>query len=81
MINKVKIIKNAINKLSEPIIIERWEMLYRFIFEMWQHLWSPKEISPLDLYFAFIDWNIWYMMMNKDFNMKYFNKNGKSKSN
>ena len=75
---KREIIINAINILSEPIIIERdWEMLERFIWEMWENLWEEarKNITIQDLHFAFVDANIMYKMMNNDFDIDvYYNK-------
>lgn len=70
--NKIEIIKKSIIQINSPIIIERWENLERFIFEMWQQLWSPKDIQPIDLYFAFVDANIGYKMQNTSFDKDLF---------
>lgn len=71
IMNREEAVKTAINHINSPIVIER-EMLKRFIYEMYEQLWEPKDFSCIDLYFAFVDANIGYKMMNKNFNPNFF---------
>lgn len=60
-------LQQVIGNLNNPIVIERWEMAKRFVYEMWQHLWKPKDITPTDMFFAFTDAYVSHKMMNKDY--------------
>lgn len=81
---KREIIIKALSRLSEPIVILRdWEMLERFIWEMWENLWEEarKVITLDDLHFAFVDANITYKMMNSNFDLDvYYNRNNEWRS-
>lgn len=69
---KLDIIRDAIIHVQSPIVIARenyW--VYRFTYDLWEHLWKPP-IDLTDIYFAVVDAYSTYWIWNIDFDIEKF---------
>lgn len=70
--NKLEIIREALKNVRSPIIIDRADYwVYRFTYDLWEHLWKP-DIPLTDLYFAVVDSYNTYKIWNIDFDIEKF---------
>ena len=70
--DKFKAIRQALIHVQSPIVIDREdEWVYKFVYEMWEHLWRP-DINLTEMYFACVDAYSTYKMWNKDYSIEKF---------